>query len=147
MIKEKRRKSAYCYIDKILRHRAEIQIAVDEARNTNNRDNFCRASNGQISDPTAAKALQNITAVPFVTLSNGFHIKKPEKWLEAANRLFDVLYPDEAKIINMLYNGHSAIKTSRICGVSMSALYHLRSECRHILAEIACQYDLISVVE
>lgn len=145
MIKEKRRKSAYRFIDKVLRHRKEIQIAVDEARNTNNRDTVCKSS-GSISDPTASEAIKNITPIGAVTLPNGFKVKHPEKWLDAINRLFDTLYPEEAKILNMLYNGQSAVKISRECNVGITTLYHLRSECRHILAEIACQYNLITVV-
>jgi len=146
MIKERRRKSAYRYIDKVIRHRAEIETTVDEARNTNNRDTVCKSAN-TISDPTASEAIKNIAPVKSVTLQNGLHIRQPEKWLEAINRLFDVLYPEEAKIINMVYGGYNAIKTSRECGVDISTIYRLKVECRHILTEIACQYGLITVVE
>ncbi len=86
MIKERRRKSAYRYIDKILRHRAEIETAVDEARNTNNRDTVCKSAN-TISDPTASEAIKNIAPVKSVTLQNGLHIKQPEKWLGAVHKL------------------------------------------------------------
>lgn len=145
MIKERRRKAAYRYIDAILRHRVEIEIAVDEARNTNDRNTVCKSGNA-VSDPTASEAIKNIAPVKSVTLQNGLHIRQPEKWLDAINRLFDVLYPEEAKITNMIYGGYNAIKTSRECGVDISTLYRLKIECRHILTEIACQYGLIQVV-
>jgi len=146
MIKEKRRKAAYRFIDKILRHRAEIQTAVDEAKNTNNRDTVCKSGNS-ISDPTANQAIKSITPVKSVTLSNGLRIRNPEKWLDAISRLFDVLYPEETEILSKIYSGFSIIKISRECHIDFSSVYRLRKECRHILAEIACQYGLIQVVE
>lgn len=148
MKKDLMRIKAYGIVDKMFRNQHEIELAVAERRCGQSRSPGSRGGGSgtpHISDPTAREAIENIMPIPSVELSNGYTVREPERWLQVIHFVYSEMSDGDRKIVQMFYSGKSAIAVSIECHVYESTVYRLRSECRHMATELACQYGLVRV--
>lgn len=139
---------AYSIVDRMFRNQRSIETAVLEARSGDRAS--CNARGGgsgtpHISDPTAREAIANIMPISAVQLPNGYTVRDPETWLKVIHYVYSEMAEPDRKVVQMFYSGKSAIAVSIECHVYESTVYRLRSECRHMATELACQYGLVRV--
>lgn len=86
------REKYFKQIDFIFYHEKQIRDAVKESRIDDVRDGsislFPIASANSFSDPTASRALKNLTPLKSVLLKDGVIVKFPEKWLEVIDKTY-----------------------------------------------------------
>jgi hypothetical protein len=63
------------------------------------------------------------------------------------NILYDECPAIEKKAMLYFYGGHSAVDTALEIGMDESTVYRIRSEFRHMMTEIACQFGLVYVTK
>lgn len=146
MQRDLKRTKAYSIVERMFRNLREIENAVLEKRSGHGTS--CRAGgsgNPYISDPTAREAIENIMPIQSVELPNGAIIRDPETWIKLIHYVYNEMSESERKIMQLFYSGKSAIAVSIECNVYESTVYRIRSECRHMGTELACQYGLVRV--
>ena len=87
----KNREYYFRQIDFIFYREKQIRDAVFEKRTTSGSDSGTPMINlfsGTISDPTASKAIKNLSPLKFVTIKDGIIIKYPEQWLEVIDKTY-----------------------------------------------------------
>ena len=141
------RVKAYSIVDRMFRNQRAIEIAVAEKRCGNRSFGARGGGSGtpHISDPTAREAIANIMPISAVELPNGYTVRDPETWLKVIHYVYSEMAEPDRTVVQMFYSGKSAIAVSIECHVYESTVYRLRSECRHMATELACQYGLVRV--
>ena len=141
-----KRLRAYNVVERMFRSERQIRAAVVEAKADRQHNDIDRQRKSHISDPTAGKAIANMTPLKHVTLRDGYVVRDPETWLSLIDQVYSEISDNERKIVRLFYSGRSAISVSIECHVYESTVYRIRSETRHMATELACQYGLIKVV-
>ena len=147
----KNREIYFRQVDFIFYREKQIRDAVFEKRN-NNRDSsapIISLFSGSISDPTASKAIKNLTPLKVVTITDGIIIKYPEKWLEVIDKTYrwaqrqnDLLY----QAAKRRYSGEDYRKTCAALSISTSFFHQLLEKVRVYAALQAVQAGLIKIL-
>ena len=145
------RREAYMReIDFIFYHEAEIREAVQQARLSSSRAGLvCVSSNSSnISDPTALRAVRNLTRLKSVVIKSGVLIEHPEQWLEVIDKTY--IYCAKQKdcrleVAKRRYSGEDYQKTLRDLHLSNSTFRRLLELVKIYAALQAVQLGLIKV--
>lgn len=134
-------------VDFMFSHMEAIKRAVKEKREDNIRAGAkMTISAGHISDPTARKALQNMTELAAVTLENGSTVQYPERWIQ----VYDSVYKwcDERKklIMRERYSGKDYVQTCSQHFISPTAYHSAIKDIRYRAVAGAAQLQLLTVV-
>ena len=90
---QRQRKNRNTYLAKIdLMFYSEIEIreAVEQARQSENRSGIVQSmGDNNFSDPTANKAVKNMTPLNAVIIKGGQIIKRPESWLVVIDKTYN----------------------------------------------------------
>ena len=148
----KNREIYFRQIDFIFYREKQIRDAVFEKRTTGGSDlgtPMINLFSGTISDPTASKAIKNLTPLKFVTVKDGVIIKFPEKWLEVidktynwCNRQQDCRY----EVARRRYNGEDYRKTCLDLHISEATQRRLLEKVRIYATLQAVQAGLIKIL-
>lgn len=148
MLKHDARKSAYKLVGKILYNERNIELAIKEARmRTTGHTGGAAGGHAYVSDPTAQTAVRLVSALKSVTLDDGWVVRQPERWMRVVKCAYASCYPYEAKAMRYYYGGHSAVSTGERFGMDESTVYRIRNEFLHLATELACQIDLVRVID
>lgn len=82
------REEYFRQVDFIFYHEKKIREAVTEARLGEHKTAFSIARENFLSDPTAQRAIKNLTPLKVVKLFDGTIIKNPESWLEVIDKTY-----------------------------------------------------------
>lgn len=139
-------------VDFVFYHEKKIRDAVTEARISGGRDGtislFPVASSNSFSDPTAARAMKNLTPLKFIKLPDGTIVKYPEKWLAVIDKTYahckkqnDQRY----EVARRRYNNEDYRKTCRDLNISNTTRRRLLELVQIYAALQAVQAGLIRV--
>lgn len=147
----KNREFYFRQIDFIFHHEKKIRDAVIE-KYLETKDSsiplFPVANTNSFSDPTASRALRNLTPLKFVKLPDGTLIKYPEKWLAVINKTYEWCKRQNDcryEVAKRRYNNEDYRKTCIDLSISKTTLHSLLEKVRIYAALQAVQAGLLKV--
>jgi len=147
----KNREFYFRQVDFIFYHERKIRDAVIEKQlgKDNSISLFPVANTHNISDPTASKALKNLTPLKFVILPDGTLIKYPEKWLAVIEKTYNWCRRQEDcryEVAKRRYNNEDYRKTCIDLHISKTTLHSLLEKVRIYAALQAVQAGLLKIL-
>lgn len=129
-------------IDFVFYHEHEIRAAVLDAREGANVQSG--RGGGQVGDPTASRALKNITPLLSVRV-RGDKLEWPEHWLKVVDATYAWCDGDRLIVAKDRYGGVDYSDTcAKIC-ISAKTYYNLLRDVRQYAALCAAQLGVIKV--
>ncbi len=139
-------------VDFIFYREKQIRDAILE-KHLESKDNsislFPVANANSFSDPTASRALRNLTPLKFVRLHDDTIIKCPEKWIEVIDKTY--LWAERqqdcrCEVAKRRYHNEDYRKTCIDLSISKSTLHRLLESVRMYAALQAVQAGLIKIL-
>ena len=139
-------------VDFIFYREKQIRDAILE-KNLESKDNsislFPVANAHTFSDPTASRALRNLTPLKFVKLRDGTMIKYPEKWIAVIDKTYNWCRRQQDcrfEVAKRRYHNEDYRKTCIDLSISKSTLHRLLESVRMYAALQAVQAGLIKIL-
>ena len=147
----KNREYYFKQVDFIFYREKQIKDAVFEKRNGNKESSLPMISlfSSGTSDPTASKAVRNLTPLKFVVLKDNVIIKFPEKWLEVIEKTYSWCkrQPDcHYEVARRRYNNEDYRKTCIDLHISNPTRHRILEKVRIYAALQAVQAGLIKIL-
>lgn len=137
-------------IESVFYREKELRKAVHDARldaDTGHSRLGRHGGKGFISDPTAIQAMRNMKEIPEVTLSDGFTVSYPERWLKVVDGTYSTLDDISKTLLQSRYTSHRThLQCCADLHISHSTFYKLINEARSFARAAACQLGLIKVM-
>lgn len=132
-------------IDFVFYHEREIRAAVLDAREAREDAGKQSARNkNHIGDPTAAKAIRNVTPLRSVRI-HGMHLEWPEHWLKVVDVVYAWCTGARLIVAKDRYHGEDYRRTCAKLCISSKTYYNLLNEVRQHAALCAVQLGVIKV--
>ena len=126
----------------------EIRRAITDRRLElkRNRGMVERRSEGYFSSPTEKEAEINIMELPYVYLSIGGKVDKPEQWVLAINHVMDKLEPEDRRLIEESFWKSRSWRTAiaKLCMDKMT-YYKRRDHLIYVFAVYCASKGLIDI--
>ena len=129
-------------IDFVFYHENEIRAAVLDAREGANVQSG--RGGGQVGDPTASRALKNMTPLLSVRV-RGDKLDWPEHWLKVVDATYAWCDGDRMIVAHDRYHNVSYADTCAKLNITKSGYYRIVKEVRHYAELCAVQLGLIKV--
>lgn len=144
MKKNDNRLAVYHYVDKMFYSRDAIKKAVEEARFDSGGAKSGGSGHAFISDPTAKKALKNISGIPSVSLPEGDVVNQPEEWLHILEHVYNSCNDLERKLVDLKYRQQAHyIRICEALKIEQNTYYYLLKDIKAYAVELACQKGLV----
>lgn len=129
-------------IDFVFYNERAIREAVLDAREGAGKS--AARNKNHIGDPTAAKAIRNVTPLRSVRV-RGMHLEWPEHWLKVVDAVYAWCIGDRQVVAEDRYHGVDYADTCVKLSISTKTYYNILNEVRQRAALCAVQLGVIKV--